>query len=102
MMRCFSLLPVLLLCAPVSAGDRPNVILVVTDDQGYADLGALAWRDDVRTPNLDRLAREGVLFTDGYVENDVQWDHTAPLLWLITHNKNFVPPVGQSVTMKGD
>ena len=43
-----------------------------------------------------------ILFTDGYVENDVQWDHTAPLLWLITHNKNFVPPVGQSVTMKGD
>jgi predicted metal-dependent peptidase len=43
-----------------------------------------------------------ILFTDGHVENDVRWEHTAPLLWLITHNKSFVPPVGQSVTMKED
>ena len=43
----------------VHANDRPNFIVILTDDQGYADLGAQGIRDDVKTPNLDRLAREG-------------------------------------------
>jgi len=43
--------------------DRPNVVLIITDDMGYADLGSYGARD-IRTPNLDRLAREGVRFTD--------------------------------------
>jgi arylsulfatase A-like enzyme len=51
----------------VRAEDRPNFIVIFTDDQGYADLGAHGIRDDVKTPNLDRLAREGVVFTDGYI-----------------------------------
>ena len=57
------------LCASniVLANDRPNFIVIFTDDQGYADLGAHGIRDDVKTPNLDRLAREGALFTDGYI-----------------------------------
>lgn len=61
--------PVLALGLTVSvrAEDRPNFIVIFTDDQGYADLGAYGLRDDVKTPNLDRLAREGVLFTDGYI-----------------------------------
>ena len=49
------------------AEERPSFIVIFTDDQGYADLGAHGLRDDVKTPNLDRLAREGVLFTDGYI-----------------------------------
>lgn len=53
--------------AVVHAEERPNFIVIFTDDQGYADLGAHGIRDDVKTPNLDRLAREGVLFTDGYI-----------------------------------
>jgi arylsulfatase A-like enzyme len=57
------------LAAPVVllADDRPNFLVILTDDQGYADLGVHGIRDDVKTPNLDRLAREGALFTDGYV-----------------------------------
>jgi arylsulfatase A-like enzyme len=46
-------------------GDRPNVVLLITDDLGYADIGSYGARD-IRTPNLDRLAREGVRFTDFY------------------------------------
>jgi len=53
--------------AVLHAERPPNVVLIVTDDLGYADLGAHGLRADVKTPHLDRLAREGVLFTDGYV-----------------------------------
>jgi arylsulfatase A-like enzyme len=50
-----------------SAESRPNVIVITSDDQGYADLGRHNLRKDIKTPNLDELARGGVLFTDGYV-----------------------------------
>jgi arylsulfatase len=41
--------------------DRPNVLLIVADDLGYADLGV--YGGDIRTPTIDALATEGVLFT---------------------------------------
>ncbi|MGZ0708544.1 sulfatase family protein [Coraliomargarita sp. W4R53] len=54
--------------AALAATDRPpNVIVVYSDDHGYADLGAMGIRNDIRTPNLDSLARDGILFTNGYV-----------------------------------
>ena len=45
---------------------RPNIILLVSDDQGYADVGAYGCRD-IQTPHLDSIAAGGVRFTDGYV-----------------------------------
>lgn len=52
------------------AGDRslakPNVLLIVSDDQGYADLGCYGG-SEIKTPSLDRLAAEGVRLTDFYV-----------------------------------
>ena len=51
----------------VAATDRPNFLIIVTDDQGYADLSAYKHHaPDVRTPNMDRLAARGVLFTEAY------------------------------------
>jgi len=44
---------------------KPNVVLIVSDDQGYNDLGVLG--DHIITPHLDRLAREGVRLTSFYV-----------------------------------
>ena len=44
---------------------RPNVILVLMDDMGYGDIGSYGVTD-AKTPNLDRLAREGVRLTDAY------------------------------------
>ena len=38
-----------------------------------------------------------VVFTDGYVENDVQWDIPVPTLWLVTQNERFTPPKGKKV-----
>src|SRR3954470_13887139 len=41
---------------------RPNVVLIMTDDQGFGDVG-IHGNDKIRTPNMDRIAREGVQFT---------------------------------------
>ncbi|HEX6627842.1 MAG TPA: sulfatase-like hydrolase/transferase [Gemmatimonadaceae bacterium] len=47
------------------AGDRPNVVLILMDDLGYGDIGSYGVKD-AKTPNLDRLAREGIRLTDAY------------------------------------
>jgi arylsulfatase A len=44
---------------------RPNIVLIITDDLGYGDLGSYG-APDVKTPNIDRLARQGVKLTDFY------------------------------------
>jgi len=46
--------------------DRPNIVLIVSDDQGYADVSCYDHPEEVSTPNIDRLAREGVRLTNGY------------------------------------
>ena len=45
----------------------PNVLVFFTDDQGFADLGIQNILDDIKTPNIDRLAQQGVRFTNGYI-----------------------------------
>jgi len=50
----------------VAAGQRPNILLILTDDQGWATLGCYG-NKLVPTPHLDSLARDGVRFTDAYV-----------------------------------
>ena len=52
----------LLLSCALSASERPNFLLIFTDDHGYGDVSAYH-RSDVRTPNIDRLGAEGMLFT---------------------------------------
>ncbi len=49
---------------------RPNIVIIYADDMGYGDLGCYGNRT-IRTPNLDRMAREGVRFTDFYVAQAV-------------------------------
>jgi arylsulfatase A-like enzyme len=49
---------------------RPNIILIVADDLGYGDLGVYG-ATDTKTPNLDRLARDGTRFTDFYANAPV-------------------------------
>ena len=48
-----------------AAKDRPNVVLIISDDQGFSDYGFMG-NDKVQTPHLDRLAKESVLYTRGY------------------------------------
>jgi arylsulfatase len=49
------------------APDRPNIILIFTDDQGYEDLGCFGSKT-IKTPHLDRMAREGLRLTSFYAQ----------------------------------
>jgi len=55
------------MAASLSAAEKPNIIVVFTDDHGYADLGCQGSVEDIRTPHIDALAETGVRMTDGYV-----------------------------------
>ena len=44
---------------------KPNIVLIFTDDQGYHDLGCYG-SPQIRTPHLDKMAKEGMRFTDFY------------------------------------
>ena len=46
---------------PEVSDDRPNILLIVADDMAYSDLGCFG--SEIRTPNIDQLAKEGLLFT---------------------------------------
>ena len=81
-------LPILLLaltaCADVSA--PPNVVIIFTDDLGYADIGSFG-ATAYATPNLDRLAAEGVTMTDFYVSQPVCSASRASLLTGVYANR---------------
>jgi len=71
---------ILLTATAAPAADRPpNVVLVFADDLGYADVGVFGARG-FRTPHIDRLADEGVRFTDFYVAQAVCTASRAALL----------------------
>ena len=53
---------------PLSAAEKPNVVLIYIDDLGYGDLGCYGAKD-IPTPNIDRLAAEGVRCTASYITN---------------------------------
>lgn len=57
---------VLLVVGPVAAEERPNVVLIISDDQAWNDYGFMG-HPVVGTPHLDRLAAEGTVFTRGTV-----------------------------------
>jgi arylsulfatase A len=49
----------------------PNILIIYTDDQGYGDVSALNPNAKFRTPNIDRIANEGLVFTDGHSSDAV-------------------------------
>src|SRR3954465_13727346 len=56
--------------ATLHQGQRPNVVFILADDLGYADVGCYG-ATDIRTPNIDRLCNDGVKFTDFYANGPV-------------------------------
>ena len=63
-----SLLPLFLIVTTATAAESrpPNIVLILSDDQGYTDYGFMG-HSEIETPNLDKLAKESALFRRGYV-----------------------------------
>jgi len=55
------------LCAAAAAAEKPNILIIFTDDQGYADLACYG-NEKNKTPRLDQLAKEGTRFTSFYAQ----------------------------------
>lgn len=67
----FVLLTAVCVSAQTAARSLPNVVVIYTDDQGYGDCRALNPDCGFATPNLDRIAREGMTFTDAHSASGV-------------------------------
>ena len=68
-MKRLWLLSLPIVCAAITgatAADRPNVVLIISDDQAWGDYGFMG-HETIQTPHLDRLAESGALYTRGYV-----------------------------------
>lgn len=68
-----------LLTGTLSAAEKPNVVILFADDLGYGDLGCYG-SPTIRTPHLDRMAEEGLRFTDFYSASEVCTPSRAALL----------------------
>lgn len=81
MMRTFWIALIALAGGALQAADveRPNIVVIFTDDQGYGDVGVFG-AEGFKTPNLDRMAAEGRRFTDFYVAQPVCSASRAALL----------------------
>ena len=80
----------------LQAQDKPNVVILLADDLGWADLGYQG-SDDIRTPNIDQLAKNGIRFTDGHVSASVCCPSRAGLMTgryqqRFGHEANSPPP----------
>lgn len=78
------------LSALAAAQAKPNFLFIMADDLGWADLSCYG-REDYATPNIDRLAREGVRFTNAYSNSAVC---TATRVGLITGRYQYRLPIG--------
>ena len=72
---CFSLL----VSCSTETDSKPNIIIILADDAGYSDFGFMG-SDEIKTPNLDQLAFDGVTFNNAYVSASVCSPSRAGLL----------------------
>ena len=92
---CLVALPAVSLAAEPA---KPNVIVIFTDDHGFADLGAQDVRDDIRTPHIDALANGGARMTSGYVTAPQCVPSRAGLLTGCYQNRFGVESNGEPLT----
>ena len=77
------LLPILALCAlPAHAADTapPNIVFLFIDDMGWGDFSCFG-NEEAETPNIDRLAAEGICFDQFYVNSPICSSRTGPSRW---------------------
>ena len=70
-MKTFLFCVVFALSVSISAADKPNILFILADDLGYGDVGCYNAQSKVPTPHLDRLAKEGIRFTDAHSPSTV-------------------------------
>ena len=98
---CFAVL-LLLLAVTACEAAKPNILFIIADDLGYADVGFQGCKD-IPTPNIDSLAASGVRFTSGYVSGPYCSPSRAGLLTGRYQNRfgfefiPFHPPAGLPV-----
>ena len=63
--------------------DRPNIVLIFADDMGYSDLGC--YGGEIKTPNLDRLAKNGIRYSQAYNTSKC-WTSRISLLTGLYHH----------------
>jgi arylsulfatase A-like enzyme len=78
------------LAAPAAAADRPNIIFIMSDDHAAHAIGAYGSRVNT-TPNIDRLAREGMRFDNVFVTNSICTPSRAAILTGQYSHRNGVP-----------
>lgn len=84
--------PMLLSAGLLQARQKPNVVIIFTDDQGYQDLGCYG-SPLIQTPSIDRMAKDGLKLTDFYVSASVSSASRAGLLTGRLNTKNGVKGV---------
>ena len=71
--------PSVMLAADKPDSDKPNIVFILCDDMGYGDLACYGQKY-IQTPNLDRMAAEGMLFTQAYAGSPVSAPSRASLM----------------------
>lgn len=79
MQQCSSILPLLFLGSTVMAQERPNIVFILADDLGWKDLSCYG-NKYTETPNIDSLAKKGMLFTQFYAASPVSSPTRASIL----------------------
>jgi len=77
-----------------AAPTRPNIVLILSDDSGYSDLGC--YGGEIRTPVLDRLAQDGLRFTDLY-SNGRCWPSRTSLMSAYYPQQLNMDPIGEAL-----
>jgi len=85
---------------PVVAADKPNVVYILADDLGYGDPGCYNPKSKIPTPHIDRLAKEGMRFTDAHSPSAVCTPTRYALLtgryaWRTRLQRNVIGPFSQ-------
>ena len=61
----------LISCNKFSVNSKPNIIYILADDLGYGDINSFYKKGKIKTPNIDQLANEGMMFTDAHTSSSV-------------------------------
>jgi arylsulfatase A-like enzyme len=89
-LRLFCLLLAAMLPSAILAADRPNIVFIMTDDHAAHAISAYGSKINI-TPNMDRLAKEGMRFSNCFVENSICTPSRAAILTGKYSHKNGVP-----------